>query len=214
MSPRTDERDLPWYKHYGGGAWDVQGQRQLDFLREAGLRPQHYLLDVGCGTLRGGVKLVPYLDTGHYWGVDSNPEALAGGREAIAEVGLESKHPHLVHLIDFDFESLDRQFDYYLAYSLFTELPLNPIIRCVMNIGRVLVSGARFYATFWENPDGKRNLDPIRYPRRPTTYFDEYPYHYDFATFEWICDGTGLRVDYLGKWCGRGPQSVMVLSRK
>jgi len=46
------------------------------------------------------------------------------------------------------------------------------------------------------------------------THFDEDPYHYDFGTFEWICEGTGLRVEHLGKWCGRGPQRTLVFSRK
>ena len=210
----AEEIELPWYKEYGGGAWELRGAEQLEFLMNAGLEPHHRLLDIGCGTLRGGVKLIPYLDTAHYWGVDSNAEALAGGREAIAELGLEAKEPHLVHLTDFDFGSLDEDFDYYLAYSVFTEIPLNPIIRCVMNAQRVLAGDARFYATFWENSQGKRNLDPIQWWPRLWTYFDAYPYHYDFATFEWICEGTELRVEYLGKWCGKGPQSVLLFTRK
>jgi predicted ester cyclase len=209
-----NESDLPWYKQYGGGAWEAEGNRQLGFLKDAGMQPHHHLLDVGCGTLRGGIKLIPYLDTGHYWGVDSNAEALEGGREAIRELHLESKDPHLVHLTDFSFQSLNQDFDFYLAYSVFTEIPLNSIIRCIVNIDRALAPGAKFYATFWENPEGKRNLEPIQYYPKLTTYFDEYPYHYDFETFEWMCEGTGLQVEYLGKWCGRGPQRAMVFTRK
>ena len=199
--------------HYGGGAWELHGSQQHQFLVEAGLQPGHHLLDVGCGTLRGGVKLIPYLDAGHYWGVDSYADALAGAREAIAELRLESKEPQLVHLTDFDFRSLDQHFDYFLAYSVFTELPLNSIIRCVANIDRVLAPGARFYATFWENPDGKRNLEPIRQAGNYFSYLDCYPYHYDLATFEWMCEGTGLQVEHLGDWCGTGPQKVLLFSR-
>jgi hypothetical protein len=159
------------------------------------------------------VRLIPYLEAGHYCGVESNAEALAGGREAVAELRLESKEPRLVQLGDFDFQSLDQHFDYYLAYSLFTEIPLNAIIRCLVNVDRVLGEDARFYATFWENPEGRRNLEPIR-RQGLTTYFDDYPYHYDFGTFQTACEGTGLRVEHLGKWCGDGPQSVMLFTRR
>ena len=38
-----------------GGLWDQMGQHQFDFLKKKGLKPQHKLLDIGCGSLRGGV---------------------------------------------------------------------------------------------------------------------------------------------------------------
>jgi hypothetical protein len=63
-------------------------------------------------------------------------------------------------------------------------------------------------------PKGSANLEPIQCYRNLTTYFDEYPYHYDFGTFEWICEGTGPHVAYLGKWCGQGPQKAIVFTRK
>jgi hypothetical protein len=83
-----------------------------------------------------------------------------------------------------------------------------------MNIDRTLAPEARFYATFWENPGGKFNLEPLPSAPPLITYFDQYPYHYDFGTFEWICKDTGLEVEYLGDWCGRGPQKVMLFTRK
>jgi len=32
------------------------------------------------------------------------------------------------------------------------------------------------------------------------THFDRDFYHYDFATFEWICEGTSLVPEYVGDW--------------
>src|SRR4051794_24004227 len=39
-----------------GGRWQELGSLQLDFMVAQGLQPQHRLLDVGCGALRGGVR--------------------------------------------------------------------------------------------------------------------------------------------------------------
>lgn len=208
------EAGQPWYKLYSGGMWEAEGRRQLAVLVENGLQPHHYLLDLGCGTLRGGVKLIDYLEPGHYYGVDVDDESLEGAREALRETGLEGKGPHIGKVADCDFASLRPAFDYILAYSVFTELPLNSIIRILMNVERVLGPEGKLYATFWQNPDGKRNLDPIKQPGGAWTFFDQYPYHYDFETFEWICTGTGLRVEYFGLWAGRGPQHLMVFRRR
>jgi steroid delta-isomerase-like uncharacterized protein len=210
---RVAESGQPWYKQHAFGLWEKEGGKQIAFLKEQGLKPQHYFLDVGCGTLRGGVKVIPYLEAGHYYGVDDGPEVLIGARQALKEAGLQAKEPHLVEMADFDFPSLQRRFDYALARAVFTDIPLSPIIRCIMNIDKVLVPGGTFYATFWENKEGKFNLNPIDQSNY-ITYFDRYPYHYDFGTFEWICEGTGLRVEYLGPWAGEGSQKVLKFVKK
>ncbi len=37
-----------------GGMWEEIGRLQFVFLVEKGLQPHHEMLDIGCGTLRGG----------------------------------------------------------------------------------------------------------------------------------------------------------------
>jgi len=64
-----------------GGLWDEIGQLQIDFLVSQGLMPHHRLLDIGCGSLRGGVKLIRYLDAGHYAGVDLHESLINAGYE-------------------------------------------------------------------------------------------------------------------------------------
>eukprot|EP00929_Paragymnodinium_shiwhaense_P056529 TRINITY_DN28286_c0_g1_i2.p3 TRINITY_DN28286_c0_g1~~TRINITY_DN28286_c0_g1_i2.p3 ORF type:complete len:106 (-),score=24.72 TRINITY_DN28286_c0_g1_i2:81-398(-) len=53
--------ELPGAENYQedvGAAWDTIGPLQLEFLRGQGLLPQHRLLDLACGSLRGGVHFV------------------------------------------------------------------------------------------------------------------------------------------------------------
>ena len=56
--------------------WEMKREFQIRFLRQAGLSPEHYLLDIGCGTLRGGIPLIDYLETGHYFGLESRQQGL------------------------------------------------------------------------------------------------------------------------------------------
>jgi SAM-dependent methyltransferase len=55
-------------------------------LIDAGLRPEHYLIDVGCGSGRLTAALRSYL-TGPYLGLDVVPELLAYARETFGRPG-------------------------------------------------------------------------------------------------------------------------------
>ncbi len=201
-----------------GGLWEELGRLQFDFLVQQGLKPQHYFLDVGCGSLRGGIHFVRYLDTGHYFGIDIDDKLLQAGRQELKTSNLLHKKPTLMQTDRFDFQALHQTFDYALAQSVFTHLPLNSIVRCLASIAKVLKTGGRFCATFFENPGGKLNLEPLAHPRTDgpdiVSFFDKDPYHYDFPTMEWSCKGTGLRAEYLGDWSHPRNQKMMVFVKR
>jgi SAM-dependent methyltransferase len=195
--------DPNWHRRSIGSHafWERLGRMQLDYLVREGLQPPHFLLDVGCGPLRGGIHFVRYLDAGRYYGVDKRDDVLDEAlRVEVPRHGLEAKRPTLLADDKFRFGRFGRQFDYAIAQSVFTHLPLNNIIRCLMEIERALTPGGRFYATFYLNPGGKRKLEDIRQTPTVTSHFDEDSFHYDVATFEWVCDGTELEVENLGPW--------------
>lgn len=200
-----------------GGLWEQTGRLQFDFLLQQGLRPNHFLLDVGCGSLRAGVHFIGYLEPGHYFGIDINNRLLNAGRKELQRRQLLGRNPTLAQTDRFDLLSLRQKFDYALAHSLFTHLPLNSIMRCLWQIDQVLVPGGRFYATFFVARKGKFHLEPIPHPRVDgpdlPSFFDRDPYHYDFATFQWICEGTGLTVEYLGDWNHPRDQKMMVFTK-
>lgn len=149
-----------------GGRWDEMGEMQLAFLRAKGLLPGNTLLDLGCGTLRAGRHLIPYLDTGKYTGVDISPEAIGFARRLVSEEGLSDKNPELILNTDGDmrFDNLPHRFDYIIAQSVFTHLPESFIHECFANLGRIL--DGTFYFTIHAGERSRVAEKTFQYPVR------------------------------------------------
>ena len=195
--------------------WDYLGKLQLDYLVEQGLRPSNYVLDVGCGPLRAGVHFIGYLEPGHYAGVDKRADTLERAREVeLPRYGVEDKDPLLFVNGAFEFSKLGREFDYAIAQSVFTHLPINTIVRCLVEMAKVLAPGGRFYATIYENPQGKTYLGEIQQSERVVSYPDRDKYHYDLDTLRCACQGTGLVMSYLGDWEHPDNQKMVVFTRE
>jgi len=212
----TTQRRSDWHRREVGGLWEEIGWRQFEYMVERGLQPGHQLLDMGCGSLRGGVHFIRYLEPDHYVGIDKDAELLECGRTLeVSPQILAEKRPLLVQMDDFSFGALNRRFDYALAQSVFTHLPLNSIMRCLVGIDEVLVPGGQFCATFFENECGKRYLGPLPIPNMEAfTYCDRDPYHYTFDAFRWCCEGTGLTVERVGDWGHPRGQRMMVFHKR
>ena len=135
-----------------GGKWEEMGLHQYNFLLEQGLKPYHKFLDIGCGSLRGGVHFVKYLNKGNYVGVDNDQWLLDAAREVeLPRYGVENRAAHLLKQDNFDFSEFGVKFDYALAQSVFSHLPWNSILRCLGNVEKVLKNDGKFYTTFFEN---------------------------------------------------------------
>src|SRR5262245_16123858 len=102
--------------------WKMKRAFQLEFLQRMGLERGQTLLDLGCGTLRGGLPLIEFLDTGHYTGVDVRAEVLDEARAELAEAGLAHKEPALLHARDLGELRLDARFDVIWAFSVLIHL--------------------------------------------------------------------------------------------
>ncbi len=76
--------------------WQELQQYQFNLLTQLGLKPHHTLLDIGCGPLTVGLKLISYLECGNYVGLDVRPSPLIEGYRLIAKESLVHKNPTLV----------------------------------------------------------------------------------------------------------------------
>lgn len=217
LGPRYHRLFPNWHREEVGGLWDEVGPLQERFLVEQGLRPEHRFLDVGCGALRAGVHLIRHLEPGHYHGIDASAEILTAARVELERHGLTDKAPVLRHDADFGFDAFGTTFDFAIAHSVFTHLPINAILVCLLKMERVLAPDGRFYATFFENEGGTRRLDVLSHPRTDgpplATYPDRDPFHYGLDLFEWLCEGTGLEVGYIGDWGNPRSQRMLVFTR-
>lgn len=74
--------------------WNATGKTWFNKLVELGLKPHNVCVDYGCGSLRLGKHLIPFLNSGNYWGVDITDRFYSDGIEMIDQSILEGKSPH------------------------------------------------------------------------------------------------------------------------
>jgi len=139
--------------------WAMKRRFQIDFLTSRGLRPEHRLLDVGCGVLRGGIPLIEYLQSGHYAGIEARAHVLEEGRKELAKAGLEHKRPLLLNASDPAQIELPDRFDYVWAHSVLYHMPDEVVDGYLGLIAGCLSDGGQFYANVKlrarERPDGQ-----------------------------------------------------------
>lgn len=188
-----------------GGKWDEMGRVQLDFLKAQGLTPSMRFLDVGCGSLRAGRLLVPYLDPGHYYGVDIAAEIIEAGYEDELDDESRARLPlsnlRMTDRFDCDFGV---EFDMAIAQSLFTHVSLNHIRLCLYRVAKVMRPGAKLYATFSEKPRDYP-LDGMW----GRAYTERNVFWYYRRDLRWAAERTPLEFRYIGEW-GHGRNQKMV----
>lgn len=124
-----------------GDEWDSHGELQRNFLMSIGLRPEHKLLDIGCGVGRAARKLVPYLDPGNYTGCDISHKALNYAINLSTEEGWAKRNPRFVYNSDLDFAE---RFDFLWAHSVLTHLPEQQIDKMMRNVSRIMKGAFAF----------------------------------------------------------------------
>jgi|SRR6516165_6266635 len=150
--------------------WRQKRQFQIDFLQRIGLNPEHYLLDFGCGTLRGGVPLIRYLNTGHYFGFEVRAEALREGLAELREERLTHKLPILI--CAGELPRLNMRFDFIWAFSVLIHLSDCVAERVFESVADHLGESGAFYANA-SIGDGVPDLRWREFPfvRRPLAFY-------------------------------------------
>jgi ubiquinone/menaquinone biosynthesis C-methylase UbiE len=139
---------------------------QFSYLLKHGLRPEHRILDIGCGNLRAGWRLIQHLDSGNYYGVDISPDILLAALKELRDQRLQHKYPHLVLVNDLKFEFLpDESFDVIHAHSVFTHTRVDAIEQCFASAARILKPSGFFDLTYLEGDKFSLNDEDFCYPR-------------------------------------------------
>ena len=105
----------------GGGSerWKERGAFQLHFLKEHGMQPGHRMLDLGCGPLRAGLHLIPYLDPTNYFGIDYNSQFIEIANKLVEnDPELAARQPRIEVVDDFDFPHDFPTFDFIMVFSV------------------------------------------------------------------------------------------------
>jgi SAM-dependent methyltransferase len=130
--------------------YDLIAAMTFNLLTTLGLRQFHSLLDIGCGSLRIGRLLIPYLNRGKYFGVEPNEWLVDEGiKRELGETLLQIKRPTFFFS---DSPATVAQakvsFDFALAQSIFSHCGLDLIKNWLFAISRSLARDGALVATF------------------------------------------------------------------
>lgn len=207
------EVDQDLHRAFVGGMWDELGSLQFNFMKAQGLEPGHALVDVGCGALRGGLHFISYLNKGNYYGLDLNASIIEAGRKELERAGIADREPHLLVNNAFEMSRFNTLFDFGLAVSVFTHLPMNHIIRCLAEIEKVLKPRGLFFATFFQAPLSAHTGTIHHSPGGVVTNYDSDPFHYSLEEIAFMASAAGLTVRLIGDWSHPRDQRMLVFSR-
>lgn len=130
--------------------YDLASAGQFSLLTALGLREENTLLDIGCGSLRGGRLFITYLKPEKYFGIEPEQWLIDQGIET--EVGRDLvalKKPAFSNDSNFTLSGFGRKFDFMLAQSIFSHASQAQIRRCLSEAKKVLEPSGIFAATFF-----------------------------------------------------------------
>ncbi len=105
--------------------YDIFSYMQFTLMTLLGLRQDHTLLDIGCGSLRAGKLFLIYLLPDRYFGIEPEQWLVEEGIER--ELGHEladRKRPRFLFDRDFSCAGFGVAFDYIIAQSIFSHASL------------------------------------------------------------------------------------------
>jgi cyclopropane fatty-acyl-phospholipid synthase-like methyltransferase len=137
------------YRAYVGPPqdYDLVAAMCFNLLTCTGLRQYHRVLDIGCGSLRLGRLLIPYLNKGNYVGVEPNEWLVKDGiRNEIGEDLLSIKKPDLIYSDSIRGRRLGA-INYAIAQSIFSHTKLQLFGSWLSDVSKVLRSDGVLFAT-------------------------------------------------------------------
>jgi len=189
------------YRAYIGPAdeYDLVSAMTFSLLVACGLRQGHRVLDIGCGSLRLGRLLLPYLNPGNYFGLEPNRWLVDDGlRFEVGESLAAQREPTFLFETTLDSLPAANRFDYVVAQSIFSHTAPDLLARWLIDIAARLADGGILLATIVEGDSPCEGSGWV-YPECV---------EYSLDGMAKLCRGVGLKFSVLDwyhprqTWCG------------
>jgi hypothetical protein len=201
-----------------GGMWEELGTLQAEFLKSQGLQPGHALIDIGAGSFRAGVKLVPYLEPGNYYAIDLLSSLLdAGYAQEIEAAGLAARFPrrNFAATDNFDLSMFRRRFDFGIAQSVFSHTPVAVLGNCLAAIAPHFRSGGQFFVTVFLAPEEAASAPFVQMPGGFVTRPNQDPFHTTVSALRGMAArAVKWRMAPIGDWGHPRNQQMVCFTRR
>jgi SAM-dependent methyltransferase len=182
------------YRAYVGPPqdYDLIAAATFGLATSLGVRQHHRVLDVGCGSLRVGRLLIPYLNAGNYCGIEPNRWLVEEGIRH--ETGLDLvriKRPRFHFAASTEGMPDDGPFDVAIAQSIFSHCGLDLVVGWLMDVAPRLTSRGFLLATFLPSPTSSPPAGTTRgwlYPECTT---------HSIESMAMVAQGQGLSMHLL-----------------
>jgi len=202
------------HRAYVGSKWDIVGKLQIEYLKFKGLRQWHTLFDIGCGSLRAGVHFIKYLDERNYIGIEKQKLLVdLALKEELEKSIQDEKKPIFLFNDNFEFEKIDKKFDYAIAQSVFTHMTLKDIEKCLLKLHAKSKLTSVFYATFDEINITKMSKERKNLKNPPFSH-SNISFFYERDELKFIAEKTGWKFNYIGDWGHPSKQMMIELKPK
>ena len=144
-------KEAPRYRSWVGPPlkYDSNAAMQFNVLTSLGLREDHFLLDIGCGSLRAGRLFIPYLRPQRYFGIERERWLVEEGIEhELGRDAVRIKRPTFSHNEDWRLSVFDRDFDFMVAQSIFTHTAISQMRVIMSEAKKVLKEDGTMAATY------------------------------------------------------------------
>jgi SAM-dependent methyltransferase len=166
--------------------WQMKREFQIKFLKASELKPQDFLLDIGCGTLRGGLPIIDYLQVGHYFGIDSRSDVLDEGQKELVEAGLQWKKPTLIPSPDISQLNIEKRFEFIWAFSVLIHMTDEILYNTLKFVNCLLLPSGVLFANVNIGANKEREWQGFPVVWRPLKFYQE------------ACYENGLMLSNLG----------------